>query len=168
LLDKCDIEITDLLPEPLLRTVDGDFEFPAEAAESAGLADVLSPDEYKALLSNVIAWPADVVALSRAGDATYTAVVAPYLHHHLNLLDKELACGELYRVTKPGGICAIGDLSFSYEAFCQWLGRHAGEDIPYALECFISRREHQRLLGDTHEVVAHDGTSYYAFACRKA
>lgn len=163
-LDRCDIELSDLLVEPLALTREGAFDFPAEAAAATGVSHLLSPDDYKKFLSRCRVWAADAVNLAGAPDDGFDVVVAPYIHHHLNLLDKARACADLYRVTRPGGLVVIGDLTFGYEQFVSWLERHADEGIPYALECFISRSEHQALVPHSRVVAAHDGDYFYAFA----
>lgn len=163
-LDRCDIELSDLLAEPLALTREGAFDFPAEAAAATGVSHLLSPDDYKKLLSHCRVWAADAVNLAGAPDDGFDVVVAPYIHHHLNLLDKARACADLYRVTRPGGLVVIGDLTFGYEQFVSWLERHADEGIPYALECFIPRSEHQALVPHSRGVATHDGDYFYAFA----
>lgn len=167
-LDHCDFELTDLLEEPLHLTKAGSFDFPADAAKSSGVSHLLSPQEYRKVLSSCEVWAADAVDLSAAPDGAYDVVVAPYTHHHLNLLDKARASAELHRVTRPGGLVVIGDLTFGYEQFLDWLAHHRDEGVPYALECFVSRREHQALVPDSTEVSAHEGDYFYAFAVAKA
>jgi SAM-dependent methyltransferase len=166
-LDRVDIDICDLLEEPLDRTKTGDFEFTEETARLAGLAHLMSPESYKRLLRTAHTWQANAVDLSSAKDGTYDVVVAPYLHHHLNFADKALACSELNRVTKPGGFCAVGDLTFKYEAFCTWLQKHSSEDVPYALECFIPREAHEAMFSGCKRVASFDGEFYYATVMRK-
>lgn len=166
-LDKFDVEITDLLAQPLEMTKAGRFHFDDRSAAATGVSAFLSAQDYKSLLARAEIWPADVVDLAHAADATFDVVVSPYLHHHLNLLDKKTACEELLRVTRPGGLCVIGDLTFGYEEFVRWLAKHSVEDVPYALECFISRREHEALFAQTTPVHAMDGSFYYGFALRR-
>ncbi len=166
-VDRIDISICDLLEEPLDRTRTGDFEFTEETAKLAGLAHLMSPASYKTVLCAAHTWRANAVDLSAADDGTYDVVVAPYLHHHMNYADKALACSELSRVTKPGGLCAIGDLTFEYEAFCAWLRKHSSEDVPYALECFIARGAHEALVHGCEPVASYDGGFYYSTIMRK-
>lgn len=167
-LDNCDIELSDLLVEPLRLTKAGSFDFPADAAESTGVSHLLSPQDYRRVLARCQVWAADAVELAAAPDGSFDVVVAPYTHHHLNLLDKVRACAELHRVTRPGGLVVIGDLTFGYEQFLDWLEHHHDEGLPYALECFVSRQEHQALVPHTREVSVHEGDCFYAFAMAKA
>lgn len=163
-LERCDFELSDLLPEPLALTRAGAFDFPAEAAASTGLSHLLSPDDYKRILSRCQVWAADAVSLTGAPDDAFDVTVAPYVHHHLNQLDKTRACEELYRVTRPGGLVVVGDLTFGYEQFVEWLKRHASEGIPYAIECFVSPREHQEFVPSSRVVAAQEGAFFYTFA----
>jgi hypothetical protein len=167
LLDLIDIEICDLLEQPLVRTKGGDFEFTEKTAELAGLGHLLSPKAYKALLSDARTWQSNAVDLSIAKDESYDIVVAPYLHHHLNFADKTLACAELSRVTKRAGLCVVGDLTFDYQKFCVWLQKHSSEDVPYALECFVTRQMHEAMFPGCRSVAAYDGDFYYATVLRK-
>lgn len=167
LWDLIDVEICDLLEEPLERTRKGDFDFTDETAKVIGHHDVLPPALYKQKLRDATYWQSDVSSLSVCASDRFDVSVAPYLHHHLNFIDKRLASQELERVTKPGGLCAVGDLTFDYESFSSWLKKHAAEDVPYALECFIDRDEHEKLFAQSLPVSAHDGDFYYAFIVRK-
>jgi SAM-dependent methyltransferase len=167
-LDNCDIELTDLLPEPLRLTRAGSFDFPADAAAATGVSHLLSPMDYRQILARCEVWAADAADLAPAPDGAFDVVVSPYTHHHLNLLDKARACAELHRVTRPGGLVVIGDLTFGYEQFLDWLAHHREEGLPYALECFLPRREHQALVPGSKEVSVHEGDFFYAFAMVKA
>ncbi len=161
-----EIHIVDLIEEPLVRTKSGDFELPNAALKDCDLNGNVTEEDYKNILkechiheSNVISLPKDL--------SDFDIVIAPYIHHHLNIYDKKKACEEIYRVTKQGGIILIGDLYFEYNDFNLWLKRHKAEDFPYAIESFINKEMHRQYLGNTDLITELQNDFSYAFCVKK-
>lgn len=163
LLEKTKIYLYDLLPEPLGLTKQGEFEFSQEAACSTGISEIFSPKEYKNILKDCEIFAGNITNLPE-DFADFDIAVAPYIHHHLNIFDKRLACREMQRILRVGGITLIGDLTFSYEEFTKWLEYHAVEDLPYALESFISMKDHWGFFKNSKLIDSHQGDIFYCFS----
>lgn len=162
-LNKTSIYLYDLLPEPLALTKHGSFEFTEEAAKDCGIGDQFTPAEYKSALSNCEIICGNIVDLPD-GMKDFDIVIAPYIHHHLNIYDKEKACQEMQRVLRPGGIAVIGDLFFDYKGFSKWLSYHKVETISYALESFISAETHIKFFKNPEIVNVEKGDIFYNFS----
>ncbi len=163
LLNKSKVFLYDLLPEPLGLTKQGLFEFSQEAAQSTGLLEVFSPKEYKAALANCEIVTGNITNLPE-DFADFDIAVAPYIHHHLNIFDKRLACQEMQRILRQGGIALIGDLTFDYDSFLTWLAYHITEDLPYALESFIPLQEHMNFFKSPKFMNRFQGDIFYNFS----
>lgn len=163
LLFKTKIYLYDLLPEPLALTKSGEFEFSEEAAESCGLFHLLTPKDYKALLQEAEILCGNVTELPYTLNE-FTVAVAPFIHHHLNLFDKQKACQQMDKILMSGGIALIGDLTFSYEEFSKWLAYHKSEEIPYALESFISLEKHIQFFKRKQIASSHREDIFYTFS----
>jgi len=166
LLDDFAVTILDYLWEPLLITQRGEFEVTARAEADMGLADELSITEYRRRLASCEIVRGNVCDTGLPDNA-YDVVVAPYIQHHLGFLDKEFACAEMVRMTVPGGLCLLGDLTFDYPAFSEWLAAHAVETVPYALESFVPMDDHLAMFGDLEVLERRSGSFYYSCALRK-
>jgi SAM-dependent methyltransferase len=153
LAGKLKVTILDLLEEPLAMTKRGEFEF----AEEFGAA------EYKRMLALSGTCVGNITAVPLADDSVDVAV-APFVHHHLNIYDKPVACRELARIVRPGGIISVGDLHFDCASFNVWLSKHVGEKQPYALESFVSATEHRAFFGEAPVLAEQAGNSYYGFS----
>lgn len=163
LLEKTKVYLYDLLPEPLGFTKQGLFEFCQEAAQSTGLSGIFSPEEYKNVLKNCELFSGNITNLPESF-ADFDIAVAPYIHHHLNIFDKRLACQEMQRILRRGGIALIGDLTFDYESFSEWLEYHVTEGLPYAIESFISMKNHLEFFKSPKIMDSHQGDIFYNFS----
>lgn len=163
LLDKTKIYLYDLLPEPLMLTKLGMFEFTKEAAEDCKIGDSFSPEAYKEVLASCEVISGNIVQLPE-NLSDFDIAVAPYIHHHLNIFDKKKACQEMQRILKRDGIALIGDLTFTYEKFFDWLQYHKVESIPYALESFVSIEKHIEFFKSPKVIHANQGDIFYNFS----
>ena len=163
LLEKTKVFLYDLLPEPLGLTKQGLFEFSQEASRSSGLLKVFSPKEYKAVLASCEIVAGNITTLPE-DFSDFDIAIAPYIHHHLNVFDKRLACQEMQRIIRPGGIALIGDLTFEYQSFSSWLEYHAVEGLPYALESFISKEKHLEFFKNPKIMDSYQGDIFYNFS----
>jgi hypothetical protein len=166
ILDDFHISILDFLMEPLLVTQRGDFEVSEQAERDIGLSETISISEFKQRLSQTTLVQGNVCDTGLP-DSSYDVVVAPYIQHHLSLLDKRRACAEMLRVVKSGGILLLGDLTFDYRSFLEWLSWHTTEDVPYALESFVSMEEHKDMFGMAEYLAGSKGSYYYSLAMRR-
>ncbi|WP_328904158.1 class I SAM-dependent methyltransferase [Streptomyces sp. NBC_00441] len=166
ILEDFSVSILDFLWEPLEVTQKGSFEVTAQAETDIGQAGTMTVAEYKERLATATMIQGNACA-TELPDAEYDVVVAPYLQHHMGILDKQLACEEMVRITKPGGVMLLGDLTFDYPAFCEWLAAHAVEEVPYALESFVTADEHIAMFGDSEVLARRDGSFYYSIALRR-
>lgn len=163
LLNKSKVFLYDLLPEPLGLTKQGLFEFSEEAARSTGLLEIFSPAEYKSILADCEIITGNITNLPE-DFMNFDIAVAPYIHHHLNVFDKRLACQEMQRILRRGGISLIGDLTFDYDSFSSWLAYHSAEDLSYALESFVSLEEHWEFFKNPKIMDAYQGDIFYNFS----
>ncbi len=166
-LEDFELHILDYLWEPLVQTQQGNFKVSSQAEEDMGVKGVMSAAEYKTRLAKSQIHQGNIAEMPLEG-ASFDFVVAPYVQHHLNLLDKTRACLEMLRITRPGGVCLLGDLTFDYERFSRWLAEHESEQVPYALESFVPIDQHIALFEGTEEIGRREGSFYYAFAARRA
>lgn len=165
-LDNFRFTILDFLWEPLLVTQRGEFEVTEEAEADMGLAADLTIAEYKRRLAGCSIQQGNVCATGLP-DWRFDVVVAPYIQHHLGYLDKAAACREMERIAKPGGLLLLGDLTFDYPAFSEWLAEHVVEAVPYALESFVSVDSHLAMFGASEVLAARSGSFYYSCALRR-
>lgn len=163
LLDKTKIYLYDLLPEPLVLTKQGNFEFTKEAAEDCRIAETFSPEEYKKIISKSELISGNIVDLPYTLE-NFDIAIAPYIHHHLNIFDKEKACQQMQKILCPSGIALIGDLTFDYKSFSKWLVYHEVEKIPYALESFISLENHIQFFKSPQVIDSYKGDIFYNFS----
>ncbi len=139
------------------------FEFTEEAAHDCKISKNFSPTAYKNILKNSTLISGNIVTLPEDLN-DFDIVIAPYIHHHLNIYDKRKACQEMQRISSPGGIILIGDLTFDYPQFKDWLLYHKIEDLPYALECFISLEDHINFFKNPKVVNQLKGDIFYNFS----
>lgn len=165
-LDDYHFTILDYLWEPLLVTQRGEFDVDPQAETDIGVTDLLTIDEYKQRLTGSAIAQGNVCATGLP-EASFDVVVAPYIQHHLGYLDKELACVEMERIARPGALLLLGDLTFDYPAFTEWLGEHVVEEVPYALESFISVDEHVAMFRSSDLLTKRSGSFYYSTALRR-
>ncbi|MBS0186229.1 MAG: class I SAM-dependent methyltransferase [Proteobacteria bacterium] len=163
LLEKTEVYLYDLLVEPLMLTKQGFFEFTEEAAQDCKISNTFSPLEYKNTLKNATLISGNIINLPE-DLKDFDIVIAPYIHHHLNIYDKRKACQEMQRITAPGGIILIGDLTFNYQGFKDWLLYHKVEDLPYALECFIPIEDHIGFFKKPKIIDQFKGDIFYNFS----
>jgi SAM-dependent methyltransferase len=164
-LDEFNLHIGDYLWEPLEQTRNGNFAISEQAERDMGM-NGFSGADYKRELASCELAQANIVELPFE-DESFDVVIEPFVQHHLNYLDKQRACREMVRVTKPGGLCLIGDLTFDHASFSSWLAEHRSEDVPYALESFIPLERHAELLPDVTILDQRPASFYYVLAARK-
>jgi len=165
LLPKLRISIMDLLDEPLQMTTRGEFDFPQRACRECGFADEVGVAEYKDILSRIETCAGNINGLPLP-DRSFDISIAPFVHHHLNIYDKKIACAEMARVSRPGGIISVGDLWFNRESFNVWLGKHVVEQQPYAVESFVTAAEHIGFFRNADVLSRRSEESFYAFCLR--
>jgi len=106
-------------------------------------------------------------------DNSYTISLGAFTHHHLNIYDKEIACRELERITAENGGIIVGDLTFSYDDFIEWLTKHQternsqGQRVPYAVESFVSLEQHQDFFRDSSLIFKRQYPQHYVFAMQR-
>ena len=106
-------------------------------------------------------------------DNSYTISLGAFTHHHLNIYDKEIACRELERITAENGGIIVGDLTFSYDDFIEWLRKHQternfqGQRVPYAVESFVLLEQHQDFFRDSSPLFKQQYPQHYVFAMKK-
>lgn len=166
LLSKLELYILDLLEEPLKRTKTGDFIFPESAAKSTGFSENFSISEYKSILAQSHIVQGNITNLPESLK-DFDIIIAPYVQHHLNFYDKTIACSEMNKISKQNSLLLVGDLTFTYESFKVWLGHHASEKQPYALESFIPIEKHMEYFGKTDLIDSTVGEFYYSFCLKK-
>lgn len=169
LIDKVDLTILDICKEPLDKTKAIDFDL-------LGLynrANLTIPfGTLKKILENTQVIEGNALDTQQPDDE-YTISIAAFTHHHLNIYDKEIACRELERITSNRGIIIVGDLTFSYEEFIKWLGKHQtelnskGQRVPYAVESFISLQQHQNLFCNSSPIFKKEYPQHYIFAMER-
>jgi len=100
----------------------------------------------------------------------FNIVISAFTHHHLNFDNKAKACKIMESITQPEGLILLGDLTFSYKQYIQWLKKHSnernskGERIPYAVESFISLKKHTKMFSKSIKIKEIFGDVYYCVA----
>lgn len=167
ILRHIDLYIYDLLEEPLLRTKNGDFAIPDQAVYDLGGSRLISIEQYKNILRKATIKTGNIVKLPDEYNDTFDIVVAPYIHHHLNLFDKEVACKQMCNIANKTALLLVGDLTFSHHDFNRWLLKHATESVPYAIESFISLEEHISFFSGYQTLDKSKHDFYYVFCLGK-
>lgn len=71
---------------------------------------------------------------------------------------------------KENGLIIVGDLTFSYDEFVEWLGKHRtecnskGERVLYAIESFVSLEQHQGFFSESSLLFKQQYPKHYIFA----
>lgn len=169
LVDKVELTLLDICREPLERTMRLDFDLQGiyEKANFSIPVEVLEKilQDAKIVQGNALE--------TRQLDNSYTISVAGFTHHHLNIYDKEIACRELERITTENGGIIVGDLTFSYDDFVEWLRKHQternseGQRVPYAVESFVSLEQHQDFFSNSSLLFKQQYQQHYVFAMRR-
>lgn len=167
--DNIELTLLDICAEPLEKTKRLDFDLQGIHNE----ANFAAPIElFRKVLRNAVIVKENFLA-TQFSPATYTLSLAPFTHHHLNIWDKKIACKELERITENLGGIIVGDLTFSYEEFVEWLKRHQternsqGERVPYAVESFVCLGKHQSFLRNSSTLFNQQYPEHYVFAMQK-
>ncbi len=169
LIDKVELTILDICKEPLEKTKKSEFEL-EELYQKINFSIPL--DIIKKILKKTIIIEGDILN-TKLKMNEYSISIAAFTHHHLNIYDKRIACIELERITQGNGIIIVGDLTFSYEEFIEWLKKHQieqnsiGQRVPYAVESFISTEEHQKLFDDSTTIFQKKYPNHYIFAMKR-
>jgi len=160
-LNNIELTILDLLETPLKRTIAGDFEFNEDAEKDCGYSEFFSAKDYKVKLSS-----SKYIATDASIDldiGNYDIVISPYLQHHMNIFGKEKACSQLEKMSKKGGVIAVGDLTFEYEDFVKWLKQHECESVPYSIESFITKEKHISFFKSSSYISDISENNFYSF-----
>ncbi len=163
LINKIRLTLVDISRQALESTLRGDFDLPPHLFSDFGYTFRL--EQAKALLKNATIAVRSAIDL---GDIlTADIVLSAFTHHHMNLIDKQLATREMERITKPGGVIGIADERLSYEDYVEWVHAHIkerngrGEVVPIAVESFIPLAEHKEFL--RHVRIAQEAESRYFY-----
>ena len=169
LADKVELTILDICGEPLERTKQLDFDIQG-LYEKADFSIPL--ENIKKILQNARIVEVNVLETQQP-DNSYTISLSAFSHHHLNIYDKELACKELERIATKNGGLIVGDLTFSYSDFVEWLRKHQternsqGQRVPYAVESFVSLEKHQDFFSNSSLVFQRQYPQHYVFAMQR-
>ena len=169
LADKLELTFFDICINPLVRTKKNDFDINSLYKN----IDFNIPiEKLKELLQNATIIEGNIIETKQT-DNFYTISLAPFTHHHLNIYDKRLACGELERITAVKGAIIVGDLTFSYSNYTNWLKKHQtelnsqGTRVPYAVESFVSLAQHLAFFSDSSLLSKQQYFQHYVFAMKK-
>ena len=166
LTNKVELTLLDICGEPLERTKQLDFELQG-IYEKAGFG--IPVETLRKILQNARIIEGNALE-TQEPDNRYTLSLAPFIHHHLNIYDKEISCRELERITAKNGGIIVGDLTFSYDDFVDWLKKHQtesnskGQRVPYAIESFVSLEKHQSFFSDSSPIFKQQYPQHYIFA----
>ena len=169
LTDKVELTLLDICGESLERTRRLDFDL-KEIYEKAVFS--IPVETLGKILQNARIIEENALETQEPDD-TYTISLAPFTHHHLNIYDKKIACRELERITAENGGIIVGDLTFSYDDFIEWLRKHQternsqGQRVPYAVESFVSLKQHQDFFRDSSLVFKRQYPQHYVFAMQR-
>ena len=169
LADKVELTILDICGEPLERTKQLDFDLQG-LYEKADFSIPL--ENIRKILQNARIVEGNVLETQQP-DNSHTISLSAFSHHHLNIYDKELACKESERIATKNGGLIVGDLTFSYSDFVEWLRKHQteinsqGQRVPYAVESFVSLEQHQDFFSNSSPVFHKQYPQHYIFAMRR-
>ena len=169
LADKVELTILDICGEPLERTKQLDFDLQG-LYEKADFSIPL--ENIRKILQNARIVEGNVLETQQP-DNSHTISLSAFSHHHLNIYDKELACKESERIATKNGGLIVGDLTFSYSDFVEWLRKHQternsqGQRVPYAVESFVSLKEHQDFFSNSSLVFQRQYPQHYVFAMQR-
>ena len=169
LIDKVELTLVDICREPLERTKRLDFDL-EQICKKGGLS--IPIEILRRILQNMGIIEGNALGMQQR-DKNYTISMAAFTHHHLNVYDKRIACRELERITAENGGIIIGDLIFSYDDFVEWLTKHQternsqGQRGPYAVESFVSLKQHQDFFRDSSLVFKRQYPQHYVFAMQR-
>lgn len=173
LLPKTKVILADISHEALEATKKGDFELPEEFIQENGLSRFGNRGErFKEVLRDAELYVADGTKLPKE-IGNIDVCITGFTHHHMNLLDKELACREMERVSSQGAFIGVVDESLSYEDYLAWLDHHKeevnqeGEPVPIAQESFISIDEHMSFFSNALPDRRQVSREYYCFSLEK-
>lgn len=171
LLTQARILLVDVANNALKATVEGNFTLPPKFIKANKLGRFGSNGgRLRGILAKQAKYfCADTVSLPKE-IRNVDICISGFTHHHLNLADKKLACGEMERVTRLGGFVGIADESLAYRDYLAWLKFHAeeknssGMPVPIAQECFIALSKHVALFKRLEARWKNRGREYYCFA----
>ena len=166
LSDKVELTLLDICSEPLERTKY--LNFYLQRIYGGATFDI-PLETLRKILQNARIVEGNCLE-TQEPDGKYTISLAPFTHHHLNVYDKEIACNELERITAKNGGIIVGDLTFSYDGFVEWLNKHQternsqGQRVPYAVESFVLLEKHQGFFRDSSALFKQQYPEHYVFA----
>lgn len=169
LADKVELTLLDICREPLERTKRLDFNLEGLYKR----ADFSIPIECLRKILQTARIIDENNSETKLPDNYYTISLAAFTHHHLNIYDKRIACRELERITAENGLIIVGDLTFSYDEFVEWLRKHQternskGERVLYAVESFVSLEQHQDFFRKSPPLIRKQYSQHYVFAMQK-
>src|SRR3989344_4356082 len=163
LADKVELTLVDICSEPLEKTKQLDFDL-QEIYKKANFS--VPVETLRRILQDAKIIQGNSL-VTQQPDNSYTISLSAFAHHHLNIYDKEIACRELERITAENGGIIVGDLTFSYDDFVEWLTKHQternsqGQRVPYAVESFVSLKQHQDFFRDSSLVFKRQYSQHY-------
>lgn len=169
LVNKVELTLLDICREPLEKTKRLDFGLEGLYKQ----ADFSIPIEIlRRILQNVKIIEGNALETQQPNNH-YTISLSAFTHHHINIYDKEIACRELERITTKNGGIIVGDLTFSYDEFVEWLRKHQternaqGQGVPYAVESFVSLEQHQGFFSESSPLFKQQYPEHHVFAMQK-
>jgi len=171
LLKRTKIWLLDIHKQGLIETKKLKFNLPLIMKEGKFGKD-FNTNLLKIKLKSANIIGADILKLPQ-NLPQFNIVLSGFVHHHLNLFDKELACKEMERITKKDGFIGVGDLFFTYDKFISWLKKHKkernkqGKRIPYAVESFIPIATHNSFFQHSRLQSKSLKSCYYIFYLKK-
>ncbi|MBT3985111.1 class I SAM-dependent methyltransferase [archaeon] len=169
LLEKTKIILVDVAKQALYSTQVGNFNLTKEFIAVYNLGDFGSNGkDIKSILSKAKYYCSDLLKLPQDLKDVDICITG-FTHHHLNLLDKELACKEMERITRENGFIGIVDESLNYKQYTKWLKQHKNETnfrnelVPIAQESFITLDEHISLFSSIVVINKMNSKKYYCF-----
>ncbi len=169
LVDKVELTLLDICLEPLQRTKKIDFDI-SRVHGKAGFA--IPVEKLRKILQYARIVKGNSLETNLPNNV-YNISLAAFTHHHLNIFDKKLACKELERITAQNGGIVVGDLTFSYKEFVEWLRKHRtehnsmGKGVLYAIESFVTLEQHKSFFRSSFLLLKRSGHQHYVFSMMK-
>ena len=167
LLKKSKIWLLDVNKEGLLRTKKLNFNL-SLLLKYIGFKKNSDIEILKKKLKSANIIKGDILKLLK-NLPKFDFIISGFIHHHLNIFDKKIACKEMEKLTKKKGFIGIGDLYFNYIQFIKWLKKHKkevnkkGQRIPYAIESFIPIQKHVSFFKSSKLQFQSVKNCYYVF-----
>lgn len=169
---KISLTLLDISLEPLKRTKAIDFNLKGLMKHLKAidhLEKVTQITKNSQIIKDSFINPSLKVLGSR-----FDIVISAFTQHHLNLNNKIRACKIMESIIQARGLILLGDLTFNYGQYIKWLKKHSneknskGEEIPYAIESFITFNKHLKMFSNSIKINAVQGDIYYCAAFKSS